>query len=560
MVSSPAFAGEWKLSFVEKDPNLRLPAAYDHSPANGVVSRGMVTSFPMSDDAELTAVIEWVTQNANDNSLPDAEIRLRISSTAIASSDRYSSTGQKIAGGAVSASNLWAAPEVPKRVGEVESKSTQLIIVNNSQRATRIELPARAMSVSAAALGNPLSWQSMQAAGYQAQIGLDNRSVTLSSPDIEPSYRITFDTTFLDAKYRNGIKPVIIPLPLRSTPAGILNERNGDGSIVVDSVAAWDDVAKAWYGFPWGATGQMQINASNFQNPSYRWECDGDLRGSAAEAINSGQPQINLGPWINELQLGAPNGIFLGGNGSGVGMVGSTKFTGFATDTDGAVGENTYIINWHLPYEKVKDLPNGTQRKDLYWVSTEALPDGGGVNTIEVPEKPFDYMAAIDDVLVVTEAAGLPTKKASELLAVFKALTNISNWGETAPAITITDTTVIHNGDAFRSTVRERPENIEGMSVEVRNQWIALMDGPTQSDLGMFMDDYDCFVGRVRYHHLKRVLTDAYDIHGFHSPNRILSHDVTEKYAWETWYQLSLTTPVPPALGDREVPPSYQNS
>lgn len=368
------------------------------------------------------------------------------------------------------------------------------------------------------------------------------RSVVISSPTIEDSYRRTMDGTSPVNKYRNNQLPIPFSAPMiGEVGAGLLNERGGNGSMTVDSVAFWASVEQEWRG-----KAKLKANTPNFTQPQhYYWSVDGGtpFPGSFLSTPNT-SPREGIAE-IDEI-------IGLGGTAYALGVQ-QSNFTVEVTDSDAAVGQNTYTVNWHLPYEKLRDLPDGPRRKHLYWVSNNQLPDGGGVSATIDPQS-FNYGAAIDDVLLVTSAVGLPTEQAADLFAAFKAVTNILQWGETTTQVSITDTTVLHNPYAFRATVRERPENIAGLDIPTRNDWLALMDGTPSDDLERFMSRYDCFAGRVRYHHQKRVLADKYDVHGFHSPNHTLVHDVKEYYAWETYYTLHETTPTPPTLGDSEIP------
>ncbi len=192
--------------------------------------------------------------------------------------------------------------------------------------------------------------------------------------------------------------------------------------------------------------------------------------------------------------------------------------------------------------------------KDLYWVSSQDMNANTELQTVTAPARSFDALAMIDDVLVLAGAVGAPTEPISQIVSIYKALTNISKWTDEAPEIEVTQTGHPNTGDAFSAAVRHWPENIEGMTVEAR-------DALTQSQNYYSFSDYDVYVGRVRYHHKKSLLADKYDIHGFHSSNHVLSHDVTERIEFQNYYRRRGSSPTtPPAEGDAEVPPSYNLS
>lgn len=383
----------------------------------------------------------------------------------------------------------------------------------------------------------------------------DNRSVFISSSDIELSYHRTMDGNQPTSKYRNGIAPVPFVVPmLNEKGAGLLNERNADGSMNVDSVAIWDSAEQKWM-----AQGNYIANILNFSNPSVKWNWNGGAPTQDAQVrLDGGYSPLTItypaspGSWETY-----HNRLYLGGTAGNVGIISSTLNL-MVVDSDGTIGNNTYTITWHKPYEKISSLPNGRQMKHCYWICPTPISDGGGTSFVDVPESHFEFGAAIDDVLVVTKYVGLPTEGISALNDLFKALIDLSNMvGETEPEIKQVDISQVNSPYAFRSAIRERPENISNMTVQQRNNWLSMMNPPSQDNMEQFLVNYDCFAARVRYHHKKNVLADKYDIHGFESPNHVLSCDVTEKYDWENYYVPTSTTPTAPPTSDTEVPTSY---
>ena len=377
----------------------------------------------------------------------------------------------------------------------------------------------------------------------------DDRSVTINSANIDPSYSRSMDTSHPLAKYRNQAPPQPFQAPLiGEVAAGLLNERNPNGSMTADSVAVWDGPSDQWM-----AQGIYQANTINFSGGSRSWSLSGgDATGTAQDELASSQTTINLTPYSGLYY--DLNGVMLGGNAGGIGMMGQTTITLSATDTDGAQGENTYLVNWHLPYEKLRDLPNGSKTKEIYWVSKHYM-NGNTQFQLETCEaKSFDALAAIDDVLVLGGALGAPTEPISELVSVYRALTNISEWVHDEPEFEVTSTTALNGTDAFSAALRHWPENIQGMNVDLRN---SLMQSQNYDSFS----DYDVYVGRVRYHHEESVLADKYDIHGFDSSNHVFRHDVTERAEFQNYYRLRGPAPTnPPTPGDAEVPPSYNLS
>jgi hypothetical protein len=182
--------------------------------------------------------------------------------------------------------------------------------------------------------------------GYSAQ--LDTRAVWVSS-GIEPSYY---------KKHLSGIPSDVIK---------DLNKRNADGSITVDSAAEW-------YGWPKGNPPGSNPTWMGAPNEIFRTHLPGFSYGDVEWQISGGAPHgLILGDKIWKVDTNGDgyksgnneynftnrqggdafpfNGIELGGDVKGDGMVRSTTFKVKATDEDGVAGENTYVVNWHLPLE-----------------------------------------------------------------------------------------------------------------------------------------------------------------------------------------------------------------
>ena len=370
-------------------------------------------------------------------------------------------------------------------------------------------------------------------AGFSYQA--DPRSVAISS-SIDPSYRRTMDTGQPLSKYRDQTPPQPFQAPMiAEVAAGLLNEPDSYGAMMGDTVVTRRNGQ-------WQGIGGFVANKSgNWKNPTYAWSVGGESTMAFGYSTPENQPNSSLSLGLN---LGF----------STDGFPKSSVITVDVTDSDEAVGKNTYAITWHLPYEKTQDLPDGRQRKEVLWISDNPItPLGGGISATKIPPKPFDSLAAIDDVKVVAGAFGVPTGPLTELQEVFKAITNISEWGDSGMEINVTENQIMHTSDAFEGALSQNPDNIQGMTVATRDSLMAAKDYSSWKK-------YNCYGGYVRLHHEKNWLADHYDAHGFDSSNHLLHHDVIEQYRFENFYQKQITTPVSPTLGDREVPPSYNLS
>ncbi len=386
--------------------------------------------------------------------------------------------------------------------------------------------------------------------GFSYRAQQDTRLVSISSPNIDASYKRTLDASQPLSKYRDQVLPDSNEngSTIGESAAGLLNEPSDDGSMTADSVAIWDGPSNQWLG-----QGSYQANTPGFISPALSWTLSGgDPTGAAQDELASSRRTINLAPFSGPYY--DLNGIMLGGSANGSGIMGHTTLTLKATDSDGVEGENTYAVNWHLPYEKQIDRADGRQMKQLYWISSQPMNGTQNFQIEEVPATSFDALAMIDDTLVLADAVGVPTTPISTIVSVYKALTNITEWEHDEPSFEVTSQTSRNDSDAFSATLRHNAENIQNMDVATRD---ALMES---RDYDSF-SDYDVYVGRVRYHHKKSLLADKYDIHGFHSSNHVLSHDVTERAEFQNYYRQRDASPNnPPTMGDEEVPPSYNQS
>jgi hypothetical protein len=370
---------------------------------------------------------------------------------------------------------------------------------------------------------------------YQAE--RDSRRVWISS-DIEDSYRRTEDTTQPTGKYRFNHPPPGTCSLVAVTGAGLLNERNPDGSITVDSVALWDSGADQWM-----AQGIFTGNQVGFTDPDFDWTFPEGLVGTPNDAVVSGDESININPYTG--MYFDSNGLMLGGLRNGSGMSSSNTIYLKVTDlADNTTARNSYTVNWHLPYEKLGDLDDGPAKENRFHALGQ-IPNGQGISAVVVPAHPIDYAAAIDGVLVIASAAGLPTDEAEQLLGIFQAVMNLSEFGETAEEVHITDNQLFAGNDAWSETVANSPDHIAGMNQTFRNQ--ILSDHAYDE-----WHAYDCYAFRVRRHHTENTLADKYDKHGFHSPDHTLSFDKTDHIGFEYYYVLHNATA--PDTGDFTTP------
>jgi len=181
----------------------------------------------------------------------------------------------------------------------------------------------------------------------------DTRSLTISSSTIEPSY------------YKHYESPYWVPEP---------HVRQDDGSMTVDSVMKWFAPDESGTAGAWWGGGIFTADAANFTSPTYEWSVEGGVPSSlAAAAINAGTSSVTL---PNDAYTGPTiRGIELGGTAKGNGFIDQSVFKVKVTDSDGAVGENTYTVNWHTPYENwvqtaEYEYPEGGQ--DIPLSSTQA--------------------------------------------------------------------------------------------------------------------------------------------------------------------------------------------
>jgi hypothetical protein len=191
--------------------------------------------------------------------------------------------------------------------------------------------------------------------GYSAQE--DSRSIQISSSTIEDSYYRESGQPALDAQYR-----LTAPHPPAPPPYSIKNKRNADGSMVVDSAATWFDGSSGetpgWYG-----GGIFTANTPNFSSPTREWSLTGGVPTTYADAkISAGYQSITLPNDVDGTVFPpVVRGIRLGGL-QQIDPIpdNQSTLTLKVTDTDGAVGENTYTVNWHKPYE------NWTKTSETY--------------------------------------------------------------------------------------------------------------------------------------------------------------------------------------------------
>ena len=362
----------------------------------------------------------------------------------------------------------------------------------------------------------------------------DDRSVTVSSSMIEASYYNSAALPPSDTP--EGPETAGGPVPGVKT----LHVPNADGSKDTDSVVRWRTGAWQVLG-----VGFIANTPGSWNNPTFAWSVTGDGTPGFGYAIPEQQPYSSL---VLGLNMGnAPQGFPKSSN---------VQVTVRDSGNDSATGTNTFNVKWHLPYEKTFDLPKGASYRDVYWVSDSYITQGAIV--AEVPAQNFDYGAAIDNVLVLAGVVGVPgVAETTEAVEVFKALSTLSQLGETQATYEVQATDVHDSHEEFGNTVRQHPDNIEGMTVAKRDQLQPL----SSDDLRYEHDNYNTYVGRVRNHHKESFLADKYDEHGYVDSNHVFSHDVTEgQPEFENLYRLKNSTSPRPPIGDRIIPPSYNLS
>ncbi len=151
-------------------------------------------------------------------------------------------------------------------------------------------------------------------------------------------------------------------------------------------------------------------------------------------------------------------------------------------------------------------------------------------------------LAAINGVLLLGDLTGVPGT--SE--------TGISEFTRTEDEITVTGEAKTNNYVKFRDVVRRTPENISDMTVDT-TAW----RNYSEIQIANKLATYNCYIGRVRFHHEESTLGDKYDEHGFVNALSVISHDVTDDTVFQTFYQSITSAPAPPQLGDAKIPTSY---
>ena len=352
-------------------------------------------------------------------------------------------------------------------------------------------------------------------ATLNASSSIDDRSVSISSSTIEPSY------------YKGSLPAY----PYLHTPDAI-------GAKFTDSVVHLDD-------------GRWRTPATHFNAnlggvwnaPYFDWSSTGD---------NGPAIGFNLSALYQEHSSSAFTAFDLGSDERNFPESSSIKVK--VTDADGTVGENTFNVKWHLQYEKTRNLPDGPKHKEIYWVSQEASQSGDGQNVQVVPPRTLNVNATINGVLVFIGDSGTPG--ASELAKIFQIITGVSEFLSTEEEVTLETYALGNNPDKFAAVIRENPENISDMTADTTT-WRNLSEIERRNTLSL----YNCYFARVRIHHEESVLADKYDEHGYAGWDNVLRHDVTDKSEFQTFYRNKTTAPAPPTLGsDTEIPTSYHFS
>ena len=183
--------------------------------------------------------------------------------------------------------------------------------------------------------GTVQGYENLWVGGYLSyQAETDTRSVWISS-DIEPSH------------YNGGVNEDDMGRPQNDTRD---NVRNPDGSMIVDSLTFYHPTGYgAWFG-----AGIFDAVAPNFTAPTYVWTLPD---GSASAIFSNNNATVDLA--ISYVHVGGgyvSKGINLGGTATG-GFATSSTFKVTVTDSDGAVGTNTYTVRWHQELEKMRHSP-----------------------------------------------------------------------------------------------------------------------------------------------------------------------------------------------------------
>jgi hypothetical protein len=297
---------------------------------------------------------------------------------------------------------------------------------------------------------------------------LDNREVTISCTEIDTSY------------YKG---------PSVNGTSRHAHQRNLDGSIQTDSVAAYD---LEWYGgLPFYGGDHFTANPVNFSSPSYAWaisQTDGSGRSYSFPAGNKQTipVMLDLGPHID----GFPKH--------------STINVNVTDGLDGAQGANTYDVTWHLPYERQQLIFEEWTKHELGTRCTDVEPDRPATMAPE-PAKDYKYAPLIDGVaLLVPEGAAV--KGVLELVAKLAEMSefkfSFSGEAASAPGGVFNNDT-INYGDA----VKEQDTFI--YVGDEKNYPINL--GPAASNY------WECkmTVKLMEHDHNRRWYADGYTNHGF---------------------------------------------
>lgn len=203
----------------------------------------------------------------------------------------------------------------------------------------------------------------------------DNRTVTISCPEIDASYhKGPYDSVHGTDRY--------------------LNQRNPDGSISTDTAAAYD---RGFYGgFPFYGGNHYTASVPNFSNPAYNWTITATDNSGRDFSVPGGSKQtiqaiINLGKTLD----------------------GFPKHNSFKVDVqdtlDNAIATNTYDVNWHLPVENWTLLTSTTTTNRIY---PKLGTDPSGNTSIE-PNRTINYTIPTPEV----DVAGPAVKTISVFLS-----------------------------------------------------------------------------------------------------------------------------------------------
>lgn len=174
---------------------------------------------------------------------------------------------------------------------------------------------------------------------------------------VRPDNREVIITSGIETSYHKGSA-----VTDNGWPQPVVNVRGPDGSIAVDSIVQWENaepgdidtppITQGWQvdNFPFTA------DAANFQFPSYVWSLQGP--GSLEHSMDL--------PNVTDLTFVDPNGKD---------FPLKSNLTVKVTDSDGAVGSNTYAVTWHLPAENWQLTgPPQALPPSIYAASTDQSP------------------------------------------------------------------------------------------------------------------------------------------------------------------------------------------